>query len=405
MGCDMVVALGAATAHGHTLVGVNLYGSELTRCTLRRWPAGSHSPDEHIQTDQLTLPQVRQTCAVFGLQPENGWGFSHGCNEHQVVVGAARWRCRAALGGPGLTGPDLVRLTLERSHSAVHAVEVLTDLISRHRHGGSDTEAGSVFLIAGGQEAYVLEAAGSCWALQECKQARAVVDVALIRQDWQRLSPGLAEYAVQQGWWQDDGTKLDFAGSLGQSGKADAWPLRRWGKATLALAQQGGALNLGAMRRFLSDHFEVAVRAHELAPRKTRLLASVVWPLSAGAATMAWFANGGTTKPLYFPLVVDAEIPEAWATRPPVASGDLAANRGVVDRLQPLFDQDAEEFLHEARTLRERGEQGALARLAQAMMQKHLEQWHGESGGSTKQAMHKTRPRSEEEEMAPFAFG
>jgi hypothetical protein len=370
MGCDMLVARGPATVSGHTLFGLNLFDTVRRRLRLRQLPASYHSPDEVIYTPHLELPQVRQTCSVLGVQTDNAWGFEFGCNEHRVAIGVARW-CSRFDAQPGLTGSELTRLALERSHSAFQAVEVLTDLIARHGQCDPDTTAPSaVFLIADGQEACVLEVAGSCWALLECPEARAVSDVGLIRQDWQRLAPGLAEQAIQHGWWHDDGTKLDFVGSLGQSDPAHAWSLKRWSRATLALAQQQGALDALMLRRLLTDHFETCVRRHPLAPKKMRRLGSVVARLDGSEAPLIWFAAGSTSTPLYFPLPVGAELPEVWSTQPPDEDGI----REGADRLQGQFDQDAEDFVAESAQLTSHGEGAARRRLAHAMMQKHLEQ-------------------------------
>src|SRR5687767_9895071 len=134
MGCDMLVARGSSTIQQNTLFGVNLFGAGRSRHTLRRTPASLHSPDEAVRATHIKLPQVRQTCAVLGVGLEGDWGLVHGCNEHQVTIGTTGWRCRRQFEQNGLTGPDLVRLALERSHSAVNAVDVLTDLIARHGH-------------------------------------------------------------------------------------------------------------------------------------------------------------------------------------------------------------------------------------------------------------------------------
>ena len=98
---------------------------------------------------------------------------------------------------PGLLGPELVRLTLERSHSARHAVDVLTDLIGRHGQGRGGDGGDHIFLIADPEEAFAVEAADQVWAAQEIGQLRAVSDVAVLCQDWYRLAPGLADRAFR----------------------------------------------------------------------------------------------------------------------------------------------------------------------------------------------------------------
>src|SRR5581483_4207307 len=176
------------------------------------------------RTPHVALPQARQTWTVLGQQPAGCWGFTHGLNEHQVAVGVTGWYSR---------------LARERSQSSRQAIDVLTDLIARHGQGGAsgDGPTDHVFLIADPAEAYVLEAAGRYWALQECRQTRAVTDAPLTRQDWRRLAPGLATLALEQGWWQDGGSKLDFAGCLDAKHPSHALARRRWGRASVALAQ------------------------------------------------------------------------------------------------------------------------------------------------------------------------
>ena len=49
-------------------------------------------------------------------------------------------------------------------------------------------------------EGFVLETAGHYWALLECRHSRAVTDAAMIRQDWRRLAPGLADCVIERGW-------------------------------------------------------------------------------------------------------------------------------------------------------------------------------------------------------------
>jgi hypothetical protein len=403
MGCDMLVALGSATVQGHTLFGLNWFDTSRQRLRLRSFQPSYHSPDETIQTRHVELPQIRQTGGVLGIQPENSWGLVFGCNETGVAVGVAQWRSQLVGSGPGLTGTELTRLALERSHSARHAAEVLTDLIARHGQGDPSTEApDSVFLIADAHEACVLEVAGNCWALLECPESRAVSDAGLIRQDWQRLSPGLADRAIQSGWWHDDGTKLDFVGSLGGRA-ADPWSLKRWSKATLALAQHQGSLDVYGLRRLLAEHFEKCARGSAPTDSKPRRCATLAARLPKQGAPVVWFAGGASAAPLHFPLLADAPLPEAWTTRPP--HDDAPIPRSLVERLQNSFDQDAEEFFLEAQPLRERGEQPAVRRLAQALMHKHLEQWEEARNRPASLTSAAVSALKRDEELAPFAFG
>src|SRR5205807_1116536 len=257
MGGDMVVALGTATGGGTTLFGHNRQGPARESVALQRLPGRSYALGESIQTQFVTVPQARQTFTLLGCRPAGLWGYCFAINEHQVAVGQSAWQSKLRGAVAGLTGPDLVRLAVERSRTARQALETITDLVARH--GQSGVAAGAprdnVFLIAEAREAYLLEAAASSWAWLECRDIRAVSDLGLIRQDWQRLAPGLAEHTIAEGLWPDDGSKLDF-GSLNDEPLGSQSALRRWGRASLMLEQQHGHIDAGFLRRLLSDHYE-----------------------------------------------------------------------------------------------------------------------------------------------------
>jgi len=173
MASDLVVALGQATVSGTTLIGCKGHARRGQRQRLQLLAGGNHPPDDSVRATYLRLPQARQTYAVLGCQPEGTWGFADGVNEHHVAVGVAGWHSRLPAVGGGLTGTDLARLALERSHTALHALDILTDLIARHGQcpeGGTRAPADNLFLVADGQEAFVLESAGRYWAVLECPQ-------------------------------------------------------------------------------------------------------------------------------------------------------------------------------------------------------------------------------------------
>src|SRR6516225_3826464 len=132
MASDMVVALAPATSDGQTLFGYNC--NQLARDVpeLVRAAGRAFAPGEKVRASQIELPQVRQTITVLGGRCAGEWGYRHGVNQQGVAVGLTHFRARLTGASPGLTGPDLVRLALERAHGTRHAVELLTDLISRH---------------------------------------------------------------------------------------------------------------------------------------------------------------------------------------------------------------------------------------------------------------------------------
>jgi secernin len=376
--------------------------------TLVRTPARSHTAGEKVRAPAAELPQQRQTCAVLAGRPAGLWGYQHGINEHGVSAGVSAVRTRLAAASPGLSGTDLVRLALERSTSARQAVDVLTDLIARHgqgstgeggRHHDEEGAGDSSFLVADAREAFALEATGNHWALQVVGTVRAASDVCHLRQDWDRISRGLADLAIRRGWWPENGSKLDFAGALAREGGDNAASLRRWGRATLLLEQQSGQIDAAFVRRLLSDHGESA------APRPDMTLcrhgaedataASLLAQLGPAAESVpvAWCAFGPPCASLYFPLFLEGDLPAAFeedgtgagcrvwrrasallaeAQRDPAL---LAALHEGLAALQERFEMEAHDFASEALDLKRRGAAYELHRLAGAFMQHNLESW------------------------------
>lgn len=417
MGCDMIVALGQATVNGHTLIGLNSHRLPRQGQTLCLQKGRPFALGETLRTQHLVLPQARQVFTVLGSQPLGCWGYQHGLNEFQVAIGCSSWQSKLESANPCLTGPDLVRLALERSRNACQALELLTDLISRHGQGRfpscPEATADHVFLIADAQEAYAVEAAGSFWAWHECHDIRAMSDLCLVRQDWQRLAPGLAGEVIAKGWWQDDGSKLDFASSLHQAAPEEKLAWKRWGRATRLLEEQNGHIDAQFIRRLLRDHFEGT--ANEVDPldplavgqplcqhgcgNRWATAASCVAELSGQAdhPVLAWCAFGPPCHHVYFPIFLDGEMPEVFAQADALGRPDspwwrfrqLLAMLGTnparwaflhdcLENLQARFDQEAEEFVLEAADWKRTDQPDKLHRLASLLMQNHLELFEAE---------------------------
>ncbi len=393
MGSDMVVALQEASANGTTLFGLNHHAPPNLRHALHLVPGQLYDAGEFAHASALHVPQARQTYAVLGMQPIGHWGYTHGVNEHRVALGITEWQSR--LKGPqgGLDGLELVRLALERGRSAHQAVEVLTDLLEHHGPTQPDSAGDHIFLIADAHEAYVLETAGRFWALLECSHTRVVTDAAMIRQDWRRLAPGLSEFVLEKGWWNDDGSKIDFVRCLGESAEQSIRAHKRWGHASLALAQQQGAIDVHYLRRMLADHF---TENRDLLPgARTGTLASsfLIELHQSEEPVLAWVAFGTPKASLYFPVCLLGELPAGFAESIPAApsiqqrSLDLqelspGRDRGrlvaALERLQTRFDQDADDFLAKAHDYTQHGKQYLVRQVATEMMYSHVEMFNKE---------------------------
>lgn len=401
MAADMVVARGPATVDGHTLFGQNT-GRPGRRGQPVHWsPGRAHVPGETVRVGQRDLRQPRYTCTVLGSQPEGAWGYDCGVNEHQLAVGCTT--LPFALAGPdsGVQGTDLVRLLLERCRNARQAMDQLTDLIERHGQGDAST-GDHAFVVADPEEAFAVETAGPYWVYQEVRQVRAAGNVRVVRQDWNRIAPGLADYAIAEGRWPADGTKLDFAGALGEDLNRHLGALRRWGRATLLLEDQTGHIDAAFLRRCLADYVEDDSPPDPAQPDRDRGSLCQVGIGTTGLATAAslvaqlrpvaerlpllWVAFGPPCSTVYFPLFLQAPPPAAftaegqlWQEIPRLSSRLLVdperwvAAREAFVRLQARLDTEAEEFAAEGAELKRRGADDDCRRLAGLLMQHHLE--------------------------------
>jgi secernin len=412
MGCDLVVALGQATAEGQTLFGQNSHRPVREQQALKREPGRSFALGEKVRTQFLDLPQARKTCTVLGIQPQGHWGYLHGLNEHHLVLGCATLKTKLRCQGPALLGTDLVRLALERCSSARQAVDLLADLIKRHGQGlfpgcPDLVEGDNVFLIADPREAFALEASGHYWVSQEVRRVRAVSDVSVVRQDWDGIAPGLAALTIDQGWWPGDGTKVDFAGALSTASTGLASGLRRWGRATLLLEEQNGHIDLPFLRRLLSDHYKdtrdeadlfeasdgpTPLCRHAGPAAASATAGSYIASLQADRLALLWCAFGPPCSHLYFPLFLVGEVPVGitrkgtfpWGNGligpsrhhlEKIGSGREArqhARTGLAD-LQNQIDQETSTFLEEAAVLQQQGHSAELHRQAGFFMQHTVE--------------------------------
>jgi len=414
MGSSMMVALSRATADGRTLLGHNSVrpGNEVQ--TLVRIPGRFHAPDEAVSTRHVRLPQVRHTFTVVGNRPAGEWGYANGINERGVAVGATAMFSRVECERPGLNGMDLARLVLERAGNALHGVDVATDLISRHGQGGfpgcsaANELRDAALLIADPREAYLVVAAGPHWAVQEIGAVRAVTNVCHLRQDWDRVSRGLADLVLKRGWWPEDGSKIDFEGTV-CAGMPSTSGLRRLGHAMLLLEEQSGHIDSSFLRRVLSDHYEGCldevdgtspspddntICRHAFRPGAPCTAASFIAELGTEEQTvpLAWWAFGPACQSVYFPICVEGDLPDEFTTEIAGATDtvwrwmqylgeEMSRTTGrrnsfseALASLQERFDDEAREYMEEIARLR-RLDPEDVHRSATAFMKHNVERF------------------------------
>jgi secernin len=161
---------------------------------------------------------------------------------------------------------DLLRLGLERGHSAEKAVEIIIVMLEKYGQWGSavrgaDHDTGSYdnsFLIADAKEAWVLETSGRRWAAERIDSGeRSISNEPTIRTGWTKASADLCDFAAHQGWWQPQAGDFDFAYAYGDHVHYSRQVSHiRWQQTSQLLKQNRGRLTATTFMRFLRDHYE-----------------------------------------------------------------------------------------------------------------------------------------------------
>jgi hypothetical protein len=387
MDSEMLAALPRAAADGQTLLAHHSRRPAGQAHTLTQQPGRDNAFGESALINGLRLPQPRRTHAVVGARAGRRWGLDHGLNEHGLAAGQVRYRSRLSAPAP-LAGPDLVRLALERCAGALQAVELVGDLIARHGQGeaGPDGRAADcALLLADRREAFLLVAAGGHWAVQEARQVRAAGAACHVRADWDRVSRGLADLVISRGWWPEDGSKIDFEGTVGAGGDL-APALLRWGQTTRLLEEQNGRLDVGLLRRLLA---ELAGAAEGLLPHLPPPPPAVEWAglvAWCGEVPVAWCSLGPADACVWLPLLPGGDLPaalteadglrrraERLAALARCSDEAAAATRAGLAQIQHRLDNETRDFAADAAG--QRGDAAGLRRRAGLFMEHALERY------------------------------
>jgi dipeptidase len=330
-----MVALGSATANGQTIFAKNSDRPADECQPLVQHARQNHEPGTVTHCQFVDLPEAPVTYRHIGSRPYWCWGYEHGFNEHQVVIGnEAVFSVLPESGEPRLVGMEILRLGLERSRTASEAVGVMTDVIKRYGQGVFANDAGVVtydngYIVADPQEAYVIETAGHEWAVKPVERAIGISNIHSIDTDWSALSPAAETYASEQGWWQQGSVRFDFAAAYAAPhDRARAIP--RCARSNDLLRQHDGSITASTMMAILSDHaagplagasFEPTIHPGRASICIHRALdesggntaASLVADLCADGSRLPiyWCSLYSPCLSLFLPIFIDGELPEA----------------------------------------------------------------------------------------------
>ena len=213
--CDTVVALPNSTSNNTTIFGKNSDRPKLECQPLIQKPRIKNQ-SKYTQCQFIKIPSSKISYAHVGSKPFWCWGYEHGFNEYQVVIGNEGLGTHVPSSpSPKLIGMEIVRLALERSKNAKDAVKVITNLVSEFGQGVFENNQNirtydNGYLIADPKEAYIIETAGHEWAVKQIKDTEGISNIHSIESNWDNISDTAINTAKSLNL-HIDSPKLNFA--------------------------------------------------------------------------------------------------------------------------------------------------------------------------------------------------
>jgi secernin len=259
--CDTIVATQEATGDGSVILAKNSDREPNEAQYIEYHPAQTYGPGEQLKVTYLTIPQVKQTRAVLLSRPFWMWGAEMGSNDAGVAIGNEAVFTKLTMRKEKmLLGMDLLRLALERAGSAVEALEVITELLTKYGQGGP---AGyedkklvyhNSFIIADPKEAWVLETADRQWAARKVSGVYSISNGLTIGGRFDKSSPDLVSNAVARGWAKSE-SDFEFARDYSDWFFTTFSMCRPRGARTTEMASgRRGSVDSRSMMEFLRDH-------------------------------------------------------------------------------------------------------------------------------------------------------
>ena len=307
--CDTLVALSNSTEDGNVVFGKNSDRPQAEAQLITYNPRTSYQKGETVSCTYITIPQARETAAVYMSQPFWMFGCEMGSNEHGVVIGNEAVYSKEDYNDSGLLGMDLLRLGLERGRSAKEALNVITNLLEKYGQGGSCAydQQGWIyhnsFLIADSQEAYVLDTADRWWIAEAVKDIRSISNNLSIRGKGDMRRKGIIQHAIDKGYCKDD-DDFDFAFIFSDPQIPSTLTSNlRDGCTSIMLKENRKKINSSLMMEFLREH-DVGICMHGSFQSTSSQVSHIK---KESKKSVHWFTGGSLPclnifKPYIFPL-------------------------------------------------------------------------------------------------------
>ncbi len=332
-GCDTLMALSRATKSGQTLFAKNSDRPK-DECQPLVWQERrNHAPGATVRCRYIEAPQAVTTFRHAGSKPYWCWGYEHGFNEHQVVIGNEALHSKFLPSAEQkLIGMELVRLGLERGRSAAQAVDVMTSLITTFGQGEFKNDDGiktydNGYIVADPREAYVIESAGHEWAVKSVSRHTSISNLYSVQADWDRASPLAEHRAGQMGWRQDVNGRFSFGATFGPADEpSTAAARRRRARSGALLERHAGDIDAAVMFAILRDHASgdkptgpfqteptggISICMHHAEGIASNTAASLVADLCADGTRLPvyWCSFYSPCSGVFLPLFLEGRIP------------------------------------------------------------------------------------------------
>ena len=344
--CDTMVALPSATKENQTIFAKNSDRPAVECQPLVQHPRKTHPAGTSTKCQFVELPEVTTTYRHIGSRPYWCWGYEHGFNEHQVVIGNEGLASKYEFDSPKLIGMELIRLGLERAETAAEAVTVMTELITKYGQGKFSNDQGvrtydNGYIIADPTEAYILQTAGHEWAVKQVQGAVGISNVYSIEEDWDRLSPNGVDEAIAQGWYTDASARFNFSEAYSRAAdRSTGSGAMRRKRSCAVLSRLSGNIEAQTMMVLLSDHSDGSQPDE---PFQTEISSGTSICIhhddkgeggNTAASLVAHLCDDGSRLPIYWcsfyspclavflPMFIEGKLPEGLAIGDETLSDD-----------------------------------------------------------------------------------
>lgn len=167
-----------------------------------------------LKVTYIEVPEHPHTYEVFLSKPFQMWGAEMGVNEHGVAIGneAVFTKIPFEKKNNGLTGMDMIRLSLERKKTAKEALFYIIELIEQY---GQDACGGyenknfyyhNSCLIVDKKEAYCLESAGKFWAYKKLNSFYNISNGLTLTDNYDEIHKDAINFAEEKNWYKNNQT-------------------------------------------------------------------------------------------------------------------------------------------------------------------------------------------------------